>query len=339
MYKFPVYAAAFILAIPSMAGADQVISDDLVVIGSGCVGFDCSDGMVFGQNDLVMRENNDRITFESDGVSTFSLVANESTNGGDSEFRIDSPENVAGSWETSSSGSLSSVLGDVQLDGRLRVSTDYYYLLGIDFEAGSPELDVTDARNIEFDEDYFYVAAGDYAGAGPLYTINNGATITAEDGSAMTGSQDMSVARITFSADGNAVTLGRGSVAEDDAVSVGSSGATRQIKNLADAINAQDLITLRQITSTADGLGTRLDMQESELNEVSAMTMALSALQPNPRATGPFSLSVGLGLYEDEQAVALGGLWSINKNTFVRLAASKAGDSDMQASISMAMGW
>lgn len=339
MSRLPKYLSALLLTLPCAATADQVITDDLVVIGSECVGLDCSNGMTFARNGMVLRENNTRIVFESDGASTFRLAANESTNGGDSEFRIDSPENsLAATSSTTSSGSLGWVPGTVMPDGRLQVSRDYYNNIGLEMAPDTSGLDLTDTTT-QVNEEYAYVAAGGFSASGPFYTINNGATVTAADGSALTGTMDGYVASMTLAADGNAITLGRGSSSVDGAVSVGSSGDTRQIKNLADAINAQDLITLRQIRSTADQLEEQLASHEDELNQVSAMTVALSALQPNPRASGPFSLSVGVGAYDDQQAVAVGGLWSVNKNTFLRLAASKAGDSDSQASLSLAMGW
>ena len=53
-------AAALLLAVGSAgpANADQVINDDLIVVGSECVGFDCASGEVFGFDTLRLKENN-----------------------------------------------------------------------------------------------------------------------------------------------------------------------------------------------------------------------------------------------------------------------------------------
>ena len=50
-------------------------------------------------------------------------------------------------------------------------------------------------------------------------------------------------------ADGNGVTLGRGSEVVDGAVSVGADGAERQVKQVADAVEDDDLVNMRQFRS------------------------------------------------------------------------------------------
>ncbi len=74
---------------------DFVINDDLIVVGSACIGFDCVNGESFGFDTLRLKENNLRIKF--DDTSTLSsfprndwqLTANDSANGGASKFSID----------------------------------------------------------------------------------------------------------------------------------------------------------------------------------------------------------------------------------------------------------
>ena len=48
----------------AVATKDQVILDDLIVDGSGCVGFDCVNGESFGFDTLRLKENNTRIKFQ-----------------------------------------------------------------------------------------------------------------------------------------------------------------------------------------------------------------------------------------------------------------------------------
>lgn len=79
----------------TIALEDQVISDDLIVDGSVCIGFDCMNGEIFGSDTLRLKENNLRIHFDDtstlDGVpnNDWRIVANDSTNGGANRFSIE----------------------------------------------------------------------------------------------------------------------------------------------------------------------------------------------------------------------------------------------------------
>ena len=74
---------------------DQVITDDLVVDGSICVGDDCANGVAFGFDTLLLKENNLRIKFDDTSNSgsfpqnDWQLTANDSINGGANRFSID----------------------------------------------------------------------------------------------------------------------------------------------------------------------------------------------------------------------------------------------------------
>lgn len=78
-----------------VAQADQVISDDLIVQNSLCVGMDCTNGESFGFDTLRLKENNLRIramdTSNSGSFPTrdWQLTFNETTNGGLDKFSID----------------------------------------------------------------------------------------------------------------------------------------------------------------------------------------------------------------------------------------------------------
>ncbi len=81
------------------AEADQVVSDDLIVQGSLCVGFDCVNGESFGFDTIRLKENNTRIRFEDTSVGTFpsndwQIFANDSASGGASYLGIE--DNTAG---------------------------------------------------------------------------------------------------------------------------------------------------------------------------------------------------------------------------------------------------
>ncbi|HVZ51225.1 MAG TPA: hypothetical protein VG986_04615 [Pseudolabrys sp.] len=77
------------------ARADQVIADDLIVQGSGCIGLDCVNNENFGFNTLVLKENNLRIFFDDTSVSAgfpankWQITVNDSASGGANFFAVD----------------------------------------------------------------------------------------------------------------------------------------------------------------------------------------------------------------------------------------------------------
>jgi hypothetical protein len=74
---------------------DQVILDDLIVVGSGCIGQDCVNNENFGFDTIRMKENNLRIkaqdTSNSGSFPTndWQITFNDSANGGLNKFSID----------------------------------------------------------------------------------------------------------------------------------------------------------------------------------------------------------------------------------------------------------
>src|ERR1041385_2728542 len=88
-----IFAPPFIAA--GKAAADFVINDDLIVIGSTCVGLDCKDGESFGFDTLRLKENNTRIKFEDTSTSAgfpankWQITANDSASGGPNKFSIE----------------------------------------------------------------------------------------------------------------------------------------------------------------------------------------------------------------------------------------------------------
>ncbi len=88
-------ASASIILYATLARADQVILDDLIVDGSICVGLDCVNGESFGFDTLRLKENNLRIKFQDTSTSAsfptndWQITANDSSNGGANKFSID----------------------------------------------------------------------------------------------------------------------------------------------------------------------------------------------------------------------------------------------------------
>ncbi len=77
------------------AMADQKIQDDLIVVGSECLGVDCNSGENFNFDTLRLKENNLRIRFmDTSSSSSFpsrdwQITVNESANGGANKFSIE----------------------------------------------------------------------------------------------------------------------------------------------------------------------------------------------------------------------------------------------------------
>ena len=87
-------AAAAFIGFSAPALSDVVHSDDVIVDGSLCVGFDCVNNENFGFDTLRLKENNTRIAFTDTSNSgafpanDWELTANDTANGGANYFAI-----------------------------------------------------------------------------------------------------------------------------------------------------------------------------------------------------------------------------------------------------------
>lgn len=74
---------------------DEVIYQDLIVVGSACIGFDCENGEDFDYDTLRFRENNLRVKFDDTSTTSgypnndWQLTANDRTSGGADRFSVD----------------------------------------------------------------------------------------------------------------------------------------------------------------------------------------------------------------------------------------------------------
>ena len=93
--KRVVFAMLTLFVCSSLAWADQVILDDLIVDGSICVGQDCVNGESFGFDTIRLKENNLRIRFVDTSNSAsfpsndWQITINDSSNGGANKFSIE----------------------------------------------------------------------------------------------------------------------------------------------------------------------------------------------------------------------------------------------------------
>jgi hypothetical protein len=83
------------LGVTSAVKADQQIQDDLVVVGSICIGLDCVNNESFGFDTIRLKENNLRIKFQDTSSSSsfptndWQITVNDSLNGGANWFGIE----------------------------------------------------------------------------------------------------------------------------------------------------------------------------------------------------------------------------------------------------------
>ena len=111
----------------AQAVTDQVISDDLIVDGSICVGLDCVNGESFGFDTQRLKENNLRIrAFDTSTTASFpsndwQITFNDSSNGGANKFSIDDIDSGRTPF-TIEAGARSHALY-VDDDGRIGVGT------------------------------------------------------------------------------------------------------------------------------------------------------------------------------------------------------------------------
>lgn len=334
-----------VLCFSTAAGADSIINDDLIVTGNVCIGFDCTNNYSFAEDELVLSENNTRIAFGSAGQ--FRLAANSSLNGGDNEFRIDAiQEPIVLVGESAVIGSTFYYLPDAvqQPDGTLVVAlVEENGLVSL---SNLPDL-ASDAKIALTPGQTAILPAGSWTNTTSIFyetvrdtPITSTATSGGFDAQITGGAESL----VAFDESGSIVTLGKNSERVAGAVSVGSDTTQRQFLEVADAVSANDVINVGQLTRSlslpkASILRSRLQAETSRLEGVSAMTAAMSALQPNPRAQGPVSISLGLGSYKGETAAGVGMLFRVSDASHLQLSFAGAEDTSPQTSISLKIVW
>lgn len=154
-------------------------------------------------------------------------------------------------------------------------------------------------------------------------------------------------AQVSTGASGS-VALGQNSVADEaNTVSVGSTGNERRITNVADAVNATDAVTLRQLQATEASVTTQIsDLNhkiaavDDRLDKVGAFASALSALVPNPKDKSNTQISLGLGHYSGATAFAAGVFHNPSDKILLNTAISTSFDSNSTAGrAGITFGW
>ena len=138
------------------------------------------------------------------------------------------------------------------------------------------------------------------------------------------------------------------------ALSVGDSGYTRQITNVAagtedtDAVNVAQLKALKEhteentkkMTKKLHHLGEEIDGVRSESKKIGALGAAMAALNPmeyNPMK--PNQILAGVGSYKNSQAVAVGMSHHFNENLRVQAGVSVSEGRKTESMVNLGLAW
>ena len=270
-----------------MAVADVVHNDDVIIMGSTCVGLHCTPGYSFGYNTLVLKENNLRLYFDDSSpynannfpTNDWAIIVNDSTSGGDNYFAIQDATAVRNIFRVDAGAPANSI----------RVYTNGAITLGDSLRTlGNPWGDVYLGRS-GFDSYIFVGEAGHEglirhvrAGIAPTDAVNYGQLTAAFD--------QLSAASAWLSTTGTSgsTATGTGSIA------IGSGASARSYDT---AVGHNSTITADN--STAVGANTTINSPNSVAVGANAVVEAQApgstAVGQNARVTAGAAGSVALG--------------------------------------------
>lgn len=236
----------------TLVHADDIRIDDLIVTGNACVGTDCVNSEIFGANTVRLKENNTRVRFYNTSSAdvlgkSWSLEANDSSNGGPSSFRFKAQ---------------SLTQDDIKLsDGQDR---------GADCELGDTFIQPDEARPALVPVPRGEPVLRDLP---PSTQIINGQVKTVYTCSETPWWTEELLLRLGNVND-DIVTLGRESAPVPGSVSVGNPSALRTIKNVALPETATDLLTVAALSLLPDRKA-RLDVFRANIALVESQLTAL----------------------------------------------------------------
>ena len=129
----------------------------------------------------------------------------------------------------------------------------------------------------------------------------------------------------------NTDAIAQNTTALGDVAALSETGRYARYTNVADNLSALD-----SALSDVDSRVRRLDRQ---MKGGFASMAALSALQPNARASSDTQLSIGTGTYRGRVGMALGAFHYINDNAMLNLGASYAGSTSATFRAGVTLGW
>lgn len=115
--------------------------------------------------------------------------------------------------------------------------------------------------------------------------------------------------------------------------------------NLGRSYQTGERVDLTPINNQMSSLQNQIDTNSQRINKLDnklesglATVSALTALHPNPRFTGKTEVSVGMGIYADNVAGAVGIFHHFNDRVMMNVAASYGGDSQWAGSCGVTFG-
>lgn len=115
--------------------------------------------------------------------------------------------------------------------------------------------------------------------------------------------------------------------------------------NLGRSYQTGERVDLTPINNQMSSLQNQIDTNSQRINKLDnklesglATVSALTALHPNPRFTGKTEVSVGMGMYADNVAGAIGIFHHFNDRVMMNVAASYGGDSQWAGSCGVTFG-
>ncbi|UJF18473.1 hypothetical protein L0B53_15820 [Vibrio sp. SS-MA-C1-2] len=245
-----------------------VLDDTVIVQGELCVGYDCSNGMDFNQSALMLSENNVRLTFFDTDVSTelgkvWSIEVNDSINSGNDYLRFITRSEIKNT-PLLSDGTAKEIICDIPIS-----IADYYagnYYTDTLIPAGEP------IQSID------YSVAPIYSAGDTMITYSCDSGITTENVYNYQYSMKLSTASnggISFSNE-ESIT--------DNVLTIGTSSLKQQIKNIANAINLQDVVTKSDLDSAVLTIQNQIDDISNKVNAYKVIkdyALSLSSTEPD----------------------------------------------------------
>lgn len=258
----------------ALALADTVITDDLIVIGGGCIGTDCNNGENFGDDTLRLKENNTRIalvdTSSEPGYSSqdWWLIANDRSSGGSDFFAI---------GDESMPTSMESVPYDFAAD------VDPYRVHGI----ANTWYNWAEFPDVEFMfDDSDNLSCRDLDGNAIACPDSKMIEITHPE------KLDFIVDPSRYTVDGGVIVhTNNGFRITEDAVIINTTRNDRTLSNVDDGVDSHDIVTVGQVNAVQTTLAEVEALVDGPTEEMSALDVRLKAAQGEDDNSGAITLN------------------------------------------------
>ena len=129
------------------APLDIIHNDDVIVVGSLCVGSDCYENLAFGFDTIVLMENNLRLFFDDTSTiqnyprNDWRIILNDSVDGGGNYFAVQDATEISNIFVIEAGAPDNSLYVDDYGDVGINTSTPYYELHIVDGDSPAVRLE------------------------------------------------------------------------------------------------------------------------------------------------------------------------------------------------------